>query len=252
MAVEQQNSLGDTAQQLACGSSPPNCCQPAESSRKLADRWGILCSASCAIHCAITPLLLVALPTIPALSFLADPLVHQVAAVVCVALVIEAILPRWHYHRNWLVVTLANSGLAMLLISAFLLPDQCCQTARDLPSLSAQVAAAARPAAARPAAERPAVSIFTATATPTSSLTLQLASWSAANKPETLTRLPQAHRQPWGRALLTESQLRSVLGLRLSQFLLAGQPFFSPFGGLLLILAHWINLRSAGSLIGSR
>ncbi|XZE52967.1 MerC domain-containing protein [Planctomycetaceae bacterium SH139] len=245
--MEQQNSLGDTAQQLACGTTPPNCCQHAASSRKLADRWGILCSASCAIHCAITPLLLVALPTIPALSFLADPLVHQVAAVVCVALVIEAILPRWHYHRNWLVVTLANSGLAMLLISAFLLPDQCCQTARDLPILSSQVAAAERPAA-----ERPAESIFTATATPTSSLTLRLASWSAANEAETLTQLPQTHRQPWGRSLLTETQLRSVFGPWLSQFLLAGQPFFSPLGGLLLILAHWLNLRSAGSFIGSR
>ncbi len=236
MAVEQQNSVGETAQQSACATSPPSCCQPAGSSRNQADRWGILCSASCAIHCAITPLLLVALPTLPALSFLADPLVHQVAAVVCVALVVEAILPRWHYHRNWLVVTLANGGLAMLLISAFLLPDQCCLLANG----PQQAVASQHPAPP------------TSSLTLTSTSTVRLVSWSAADDSDAVAPLPQSHRQAWGRALLTETQLRSLVGQRISQFLMAGQPFFSPLGGLLLILAHWLNLRSSGRFLGSR
>ena len=96
-----------------------------------ADVFGVVCSVGCAIHCAATPILLSALPSISSLQWLADPLFHRVVAVVCAVLVVRAILPGWRLHRSRSVALFAISGISLLFAAAFILPDRCCDQHPD-------------------------------------------------------------------------------------------------------------------------
>lgn len=91
------------------------------------DRMGIAASALCAVHCAATPILLVFLPTLQFTEWMASPLFHQIAAAVCVGLVGISIIPAYRKHRDVRVLSFSGAGLAMILAAAFLLPDYCCQ-----------------------------------------------------------------------------------------------------------------------------
>ena len=102
-----------------------------KSSSDWKDRFGIAASALCAVHCAATPFLLVFLPTLQFTEWMASPLFHQVAAVICVALVGIAIIPAYRKHRDLRILSLSSSGLAMILAAAFLLPDYCCSGHHD-------------------------------------------------------------------------------------------------------------------------
>ncbi len=69
--------------------------------RRLGKDWlGVACSVGCAIHCAAMPVLLSILPSLTAVRWMADPLFHQVVAVLCAAIVALAILPAWRKHRS--------------------------------------------------------------------------------------------------------------------------------------------------------
>jgi hypothetical protein len=72
------------------------------------------------------PILLSILPSVSSVKWLADPLFHQVVAGICGVIVIRAIVPGFRIHRDWRVAALASSGVALLLIAAFVLPDECC------------------------------------------------------------------------------------------------------------------------------
>ncbi len=91
-----------------------------------ADLLGIACSAGCAVHCATLPAIATVAPAM-GLSWLAGSLVHQIAAVVCCLLVAKAILPAWRRHRDQFVAVCVSSGLVLLLLAAFVLPDPCCE-----------------------------------------------------------------------------------------------------------------------------
>jgi hypothetical protein len=92
------------------------------------DRLGIFASAACAIHCAATPILVAALPTLKFTEWMAAPEFHQVAAVLCCSLVALAILPTVLRFRDLRILTLATSGLGLILTAAFVLPNDCCST----------------------------------------------------------------------------------------------------------------------------
>lgn len=99
--------------------------------RDRADWFGLFCSVGCAIHCAATPVLLSVLPsvaTVPSLSvrWLSDPLVHQMVAGFCVLAIARSVWPDWQKHHSPIVGWCALSGLLLLLLAAFVLPDQCC------------------------------------------------------------------------------------------------------------------------------
>jgi hypothetical protein len=97
------------------------------------DRLGIAASALCAVHCAATPILLACLPTLQFTEWMASPEFHQIAAIVCVSLVSISIWPAFHRHRDYRVLGLSTSGLALILAAAFLLPDSCCSTESGTP-----------------------------------------------------------------------------------------------------------------------
>jgi hypothetical protein len=98
--------------------------EPGGSSWK--DNLGIAASALCAVHCAATPFLLACLPTLQFTEWMASPQFHQIAAIVCVALVSVSIFPAFHRHRDYRILGLSTTGLSLILGAAFLLPDNCC------------------------------------------------------------------------------------------------------------------------------
>lgn len=98
-----------------------------KSSSEWKDRLGIVASALCAVHCAATPILLVFLPTLQFTEWMASPLFHQIAAVFCVSLVAISIVPAYRKHKDVRVLSFSGVGLAMILAAAFCLPDYCCE-----------------------------------------------------------------------------------------------------------------------------
>jgi len=90
------------------------------------DSLGIFASATCAVHCAATPILLAFLPALKFTEWMASPRFHQIAAVVCVGMVSLAIWPAFRRFRDYRVLSLSTAGLGLLISSAFFLPDECC------------------------------------------------------------------------------------------------------------------------------
>lgn len=92
---------------------------------------GMILSIGCAVHCAVTPVLLAFAPvigvsTIGGMAWLSSPLVHQLAAVICCVLMAKALAPRWKQKIDGLTVAFAAVGISFLLTAAFILPDPCC------------------------------------------------------------------------------------------------------------------------------
>ena len=90
------------------------------------DSLGIFASATCAVHCAATPILLAFLPALKFTEWMASPRFHQFAAVFCVGMVSLAIWPAFRRFRDYRVLSLSTAGLGLLIAAAFFLPDECC------------------------------------------------------------------------------------------------------------------------------
>lgn len=90
------------------------------------DSLGIFASATCAVHCAATPILLAFLPALKLTEWMASPRFHQIAAVVCVGMVSLAIWPAFRRFRDYRVLSLSTAGLGLLIAAAFFLPNECC------------------------------------------------------------------------------------------------------------------------------
>lgn len=168
------------------------------------DRIGIAASALCAAHCAATPVLLACLPTLQLTEWMASPEFHQIAAIVCVSLVSISIWPAFHRHRDYRVLGLSTMGLALILGAAFLLPDSCCSTESGSPQMA-----------------------FTST-----------------NSHEHTGHEHSGHEHTSGIAGTLESGASDVAFSGMGTAVFAKvQPWMTPFGGLLLIAAHFLNLR---------
>lgn len=90
------------------------------------DRLGILASVVCAIHCAATPILIASLPTLKLTEWMAGPAFHQWAAAICIGLVAIAILPSFLKSWDYRVLGLSLSGIGLIVTAAFFMPDTCC------------------------------------------------------------------------------------------------------------------------------
>jgi len=112
--------------------------------RRSVNRWkdklGIVASVTCAVHCAATPILLACLPALKFTEWMASPQFHQVAAIICVGLVAMSIWPAFRKFRDYRVLGLSSAGLVLIVAAAFVLPDHCCshtEVAGDLPLATA-------------------------------------------------------------------------------------------------------------------
>ncbi|MFC7338344.1 MerC domain-containing protein [Haloferula chungangensis] len=80
------------------------------------DRIGVIASALCAVHCALTPVLLLALPSFG--QIWAHPLSHWAAALLVVPLAAWSMLKGYPRHRRKWVVAAGMSGIALVLLGA--------------------------------------------------------------------------------------------------------------------------------------
>jgi hypothetical protein len=86
------------------------------------DGLGQLLSALCIAHCVLLPLVLGVLPTL-AVEMLEGEAVHQGLVSFAALSAAAAFLPGWRLHRRADVPGLAVTGLVLLLIAAFFLPE---------------------------------------------------------------------------------------------------------------------------------
>ncbi len=177
-----------------------------------ADFLGVLCSAGCAVHCAATPVLVSVLPSVSSLKLLTAPLFHQAVALVCAVIVARAIFPKWSQHRSHSVLLLAVGGLGLVFLDAFWASPNCCEFHTD-----ASLAYNSR-------ATNPAAWLGQS-----GSVIIEPAAAGVAIDP----------RHPLS---LAENGLFSA-NPRIPWLLAKLQIFLSPLGGLLLILAHILNIR---------
>jgi hypothetical protein len=191
--------------------------------RGLADLFGIICSVGCAIHCAATPILLIALPSLTAVKWMADPAFHQIVAVVCGAIAVFSIIPGFRRHGDIRVPFLAGSGVVCLLVAAFILPCNCGKTLRE--SEAAQLTL-----------NRVGLEESSRESEPSS------AGISGSNVCDD-EDCPYCNHQPHASCFLSEAQLKAYCGNRMASWVMRMQPWVTPFGGLLLIMAHGLNIR---------
>ncbi len=175
---------------------------------KRLNRWkdslGIIASVICAIHCAATPILLALLPTLTFTEWMSSPRFHQIAAIVCVGMVSLAIWPAFRRFRDYGVLSLSTAGLGLLLAAAFFLPDECCS--HSIASVSGSVARGQHGEPSDVSHDQP-----------------LLASLEHASHDAPLTVFT---------ASVVSPELRAIV-----------QPWMTPLGGLLLVIAHGLNLR---------
>jgi MerC mercury resistance protein len=164
---------------------------------------------ACAVHCALVPVLLTLLPSIPSLRWFSDPLFHQMVAVVCGVIVLRSLLPSVRIHGDHRPLALAFGGMSLLFLSAFVLPDSCC----PMPSTQSHL-------------QMPKVTLVS-----TASAIVKKEPSKAAPVAVTLS----------GR-MLTVDQLIATIGYECTQILVDLNRYFTPLGGVLLIAAHLWNL----------
>jgi hypothetical protein len=204
----------------------------AATGRTYSDLLGIVCSVGCAIHCAATPVLLAVLPTMTSVRWLANPLFHQIVAVVCGVLAMAAFLPGYLRHRAWKVPALAMVGMAWLLTAAFVLPDRCCQVA--LPEVEELHATASH--------LKGPIRLVSVRHEESADEGLVVASSSASSQCDC------SHEHAWehphaGSGWVSVAELQAWIGQAAAQKVIASQPWMSPLGGLFLVVAHVLNLR---------
>ncbi len=199
------------------------------------DWFGVLCSFGCAVHCAAMPVMVATLPSLTSLRWLADPLFHQVVAVLCAVLVARAIVPGYRKHRDSRVVTLAGIGIGLLFTAAFILPDTCCLEALQSEALQASSQVA------RPSQKMVLVSVVSRSGELTK-IGFTSDEQSAGNA-ITCVDSDCAHGATFSRPLLTAFELEGQLGVTSARTLIQAQPYLSPIGGLFLIVAHIMNIR---------
>ncbi len=171
------------------------------------DRLGIIASILCAVHCAATPILLAFLPALTFTEWMASPRFHQIAAIVCVAMVSLAIWPAFRKFKDYRVLSLSTMGLSLLIAAAFILPDECCT--QSISSMSN----------VHPDAENDHAGHVHASYDHASHTSASVASVSVGH---------------------SNYALASVVSPELIALV---QPWMTPLGGLLLVVAHGLNIR---------
>ena len=89
-----------------------------EAKAKRADRIGIFASILCAIHCAITPVLLLVMPTFG--KAWAHPATHWGMAIVVIPIAVYMMIKGYRKHGKKWVVGLGSLGILFIIIGSIL------------------------------------------------------------------------------------------------------------------------------------
>ncbi len=189
------------------------------------DTLGIIASVACAVHCAATPLLLLFLPALKFTEWMASPQFHQVAALICVGIVSISIWPTFRRFRDYRVLSLSTAGLSLLLGAAFLLPDECCShTHAELTQSSSGF------------------SKLVSVSESTNSDHDHADHDHAAHDHSSHDHASHDHS--------SHASETTIAGVTNSPWFAKIQPWMTPLGGLLLVIAHTLNLRRRFSACG--
>jgi len=189
-----------------CTSNPAKHPGSRGANRQRSDVVGIACSLACAAHCLAMPGLVAVVPSITAASWLDDPRIHQIAAIIAGIVVAWSILPNWTKYRDKTVVATAVVGLTLLAIAAFAIPDVCCG-ANEAESIAV-------------------------TTSPPSPVAMELQA--TADSPANYESATEAN--GWYQAVCNA-------GSKLWLAMLPLKIFLTPIGGCMLLLAHLFNMQ---------
>jgi len=89
-----------------------------EKLNKKADRIGVIASILCAIHCALTPVLLIAMPAFG--KAWAHPATHWGMALVVIPIAILMLVKGYRKHRKKWVVGVGSLGILFIIVGAIL------------------------------------------------------------------------------------------------------------------------------------
>jgi hypothetical protein len=89
---------------------------PTDGTQIKADRTGVIASILCAIHCAITPILLIFAPTFA--KIWAHPASHWIVAIFVVPLAVVMVISGFRKHRKSWIVAVGIVGMALVLVGA--------------------------------------------------------------------------------------------------------------------------------------
>lgn len=182
------------------------------------DRLGILASVICGIHCAATPILIASLPTLKLTEWMAGPAFHQWAAGICTALVAIAIVPSFLKTWDYRVLGLSLAGIGLIVTAAFFMPDTCCT--QPLAAAGAIASGAGDDTPGQPLGQDP-----------VGHDDHGHDHHDHAGHSHALAGLHQADA---GDSHASDAAMVSIAGV---------QPWLTPMGGVLLILAHALNLK---------
>lgn len=214
------------------------------------DKLGIAASVTCAVHCAATPILLACLPALKLTEWMASPQFHQVAAIICVGLVAMSIWPTFRKFRDYRVLGLSSAGLVLIVAAAFVLPDHCCshtEVAGDLPLVSAGLSAKVHLVSSSKTVSEPEAvcadgccsdSVFAKRRALLSGRGDIATGNPNPQNPATLEHGSHEHTD------FASTLFGSVLVATV-------QPWLTPIGGLLLVMAHAFNLSRRRTTCGS-
>ncbi|MCS7032967.1 MAG: MerC domain-containing protein [Phycisphaerae bacterium] len=91
---------------------------PARRDSSAVDAAGVAVSLACGIHCILTPVLLLMLPTLG--EAFHSPIVHRVLAVVVTAVASFALYRGYRRHGHWLPITMGSAGGILVWTAVFL------------------------------------------------------------------------------------------------------------------------------------
>jgi len=80
----------------------------------ISDKLAILLSSLCVIHCLLTPLLIIALPSLASVSILSDETFHQILLFFVLPIGATALALGYRHHSSKQVAAAGAAGLALL------------------------------------------------------------------------------------------------------------------------------------------
>lgn len=86
---------------------------------KNVDRWGIILSIGCIIHCTIMPFLLALIPAIGSTVLEIDDTLHKIIAIPIITIGLAAFIPGYLSHRKTSIVLIALAGMVLVVSGVY-------------------------------------------------------------------------------------------------------------------------------------
>lgn len=82
----------------------------------IAEKFAILLSSLCIIHCVLFPVVLIALPSVSLLLSFDSELIHYWLLFAVIPICTFAVIYGYRIHKNWRILVLGSLGVSILLV----------------------------------------------------------------------------------------------------------------------------------------